>query len=233
MHNCLSHFWAKLYLPISTIVLLFSCFPKTLKYNCNRLTKCTEVNATHSVGPLSTEVCQALNVTVIPGPVVMVPEKDNLTLSCLVSQRKRSGSVLILRWFFSPLDAAAQVVPSPPVLQPNQFLIVKTGIKKLKLYGNYTRCFPRLKFQLYEETEGEVFRLSVRDVMAADQGFYSCRVQEIRKFRNTWRASSNGSSTTQLTGGPHTNFSRQFEWEKNAAVCLQNMVKFKKKQILG
>lgn len=148
---------------------------------------------------LVTEVCQALNVTVIPGPVVMVPEKDNLTLSCLVSQRKRSGSVLILRWFFSPPDAPAQAVPSPPGLPPNQFLIAKTGIKKLKLYGNYTRRFPKLKFRLYEEKEGEVFRLSIRDVTLTDQGFYSCRVQEIRRFRNTWRASSNGSSTTQLT----------------------------------
>lgn len=167
----------------------------------------------------STEVCQALNVTVIPGPVVMVPEKDNLTLSCLVSQRKRSGSFLILRWFFSPLDAPAQVVPSPSALQPNQFLIAKMGIKKLKLYGNYTRRFPKLKFRLYEETEGEVFRLSVRDVMLADQGFYSCRVQEIRRFRNAWRASSNGSSTTQLTGRPQSHLSVLL-W-KNATFWLQ------------
>lgn len=130
----------------------------------------------------------------------MVPEKENLTLSCLVSQRKRSGSVLILRWIFSPLHTDAQVAPSPPPLQPNQFLIAKMGIKKLKLYGNYTRRFPKLKFRLYEETEGEAFRLSVRDVIPTDQGFYSCRVQEIRRFRNAWRASSNGSSTTQLTG---------------------------------
>lgn len=133
----------------------------------------------------------------------MVPEKDNLTLSCLVSQRKRSGSVLILRWFFSPLDAPAQVAPSPPApQQPTQFLIAKTGIKKLKLYGNYTRRFPKLKFRLYEDREGEVYRLCIRDVTATDQGFYSCRVQEIRRLRNTWRASSNGSSTTQLTGRP-------------------------------
>lgn len=168
--------------------------------------------------PRPTEVCQALNVTVTPGPVVMVPEKDNLTLSCLVSQRRRSGSgsVLILRWFFSPLGAPAQVVPSPPPhLQPTQFLIAKTGIKKLKLYGNYTRRFPKLKFRLYEETEGEVFRLCVRDVMATDQGFYSCRVQEIRRVRNTWRVSSNGSSTTQLTGRP------QPHWARRALLHLQ------------
>lgn len=155
---------------------------------------------------LSTEVCHALNVTVTPGPVVMVTEKENLTLSCLVSQRKRSGSVLILRWFFSPLVAPplapppASPSPSSTALEPSQFLVVKMGIKKIKLYGNYTRRFPQPKFRLYEETEGEVYRLWILNVTGTDQGFYTCRVQEIRKHRNTWRASSNGTSTTQLTG---------------------------------
>ncbi|KAI3363161.1 hypothetical protein L3Q82_011811, partial [Scortum barcoo] len=145
-------------------------------------------------------VCQALNVTVTPGPVVMVTERDNLTLSCLVSQRKRSGSVLILRWFFSPLTPpTSPPLPSPPALVPPQFLIVKMGIKKMKLYGNYTRRFTQPKFRLHEEAEGEVYRLWILGVTGTDQGFYSCRVQEIRRHRNTWRASSNGTSTTQLT----------------------------------
>ncbi|XP_008289610.1 V-set and transmembrane domain-containing protein 4a [Stegastes partitus] len=154
---------------------------------------------------LVTEVCHALNVTVTPGPVVLVPEKDNLTLSCLVSQRKRSNSVLILRWFFSPLTAPTLGPPpsfpptSPPALEPAQFLIVKMGIKKLKMYGNYTRRFPQPKFRLHEETEGEVYRLRIFRVMGMDQGFYTCKVQEIRKHRDTWRASSNGTGTTQLT----------------------------------
>lgn len=146
-------------------------------------------------------------MTVTPGPVVTVTEKDNVTLSCLVSQRKRSGSVLILRWFFSPLATPTLAPPppppspSPPALEPSQFLIVKTGVKKNTLYGNYTRRFPRPKFGLYEETEGEVYQLLIVNVTAGmDQGFYSCRVQEIRKYKETWRASSNGTSTTQLTG---------------------------------
>uniref|UniRef100_A0A3Q3MG20 V-set and transmembrane domain containing 4a n=1 Tax=Labrus bergylta TaxID=56723 RepID=A0A3Q3MG20_9LABR len=134
----------------------------------------------------STEVCHALNVTVTPGPVVMATEKDNITLSCLVSQRKRSSSVLILRWFFSPL--------------PSQVLLVKLGIKKMKIYGNYTRRFTQPKFRLSEEVEGEVYRLRILNLSGPDQGFYTCRVQEIHKHRNTWRASSNGTSTTQLTG---------------------------------
>lgn len=163
----------------------------------------------HCLCLLSTEVCHALNVTVTPGPIVMVPEKDNVTLSCLVSQRKRSGSVLILRWFFSPLAAPTHIPPpsspspSPPALEPTQFLIAKMGIKKMKLYGNYTRRFPQPKFRLYEETEGEMYRLWILNVAGMDQGFYTCRVQEIRKHRNTWRASSNGTSTTQLTGRPN------------------------------
>ncbi|XP_058506797.1 V-set and transmembrane domain-containing protein 4a isoform X1 [Solea solea] len=155
---------------------------------------------------LVTEVCHALNVTVTPGPIVMVTEKDNLTLSCLVSQRKRSNSVLILRWFFSPPAAPTPIPPPPPSLSPSppatessQFLIVKMGIKKMKLYGNYTRRFPSPKFRLYEDTEGERYRLQMFSATGTDQGFYTCRVQEIRKHRNTWRASSNGSSTTQLT----------------------------------
>uniref|UniRef100_A0A665UM77 V-set and transmembrane domain containing 4a n=1 Tax=Echeneis naucrates TaxID=173247 RepID=A0A665UM77_ECHNA len=135
---------------------------------------------------LSTEVCYTLNVTVTPGPIVMATEKDNFTLSCLVSQRKRTNSVLILRWFFTPLASS-------------QFLIVKMGIKKLKLYGNYTRRFPQPKFHLHEEAEGELYRLRIFNVTQTEEGFYTCKVQEIRKHRNTWRASSNGTSTTQLT----------------------------------
>ncbi|XP_072293746.1 V-set and transmembrane domain-containing protein 4a isoform X2 [Eucyclogobius newberryi] len=150
---------------------------------------------------LLTEVCHALNVTVMPGPVVMVTERDNLTLSCLVSQRKRSNSVLILRWFYSP-PVSPTTIPQGsslhPSQEPNQFLIAKLGIKKIKLYGNYTRLFPRPKFRLFEEQEGELFRLWIFNVSRMDQGLYSCRVQEIHKLRNTWRASSNGTSSTQL-----------------------------------
>ncbi|XP_036071333.1 V-set and transmembrane domain-containing protein 4a [Oryzias melastigma] len=152
---------------------------------------------------LLTEVCQALNVTVTPGPVVLVTEKDNLTLSCLVSQKKRSTSFLILRWFFSPLPFPSPAPPSslpstPSPLDPSQFLIVKTGIRKLKLYGNYTRRFPHPKFHLHDEEGGEMYRLLILNLTGMDQGFYSCKVQEIRKYRNTWRSSSNGTSTIQL-----------------------------------
>ncbi|MEQ2160525.1 hypothetical protein GOODEAATRI_000078 [Goodea atripinnis] len=150
------------------------------------------------------EVCHTLNVTVTPGPLVLVAEKENLTLSCLVSERKWSSSVLILRWIFSPLThpTLRPLVPttSPTTLSPSQFLIVRIGIKKIQQYGNYSRCFPQPKFRLFDDAAGEVYRLFIANVTGMDQGFYSCRVQEIRKYRNTWRSSSNGTSTTQLAG---------------------------------
>uniref|UniRef100_A0A3B3VXN2 Ig-like domain-containing protein n=1 Tax=Poecilia latipinna TaxID=48699 RepID=A0A3B3VXN2_9TELE len=124
------------------------------------------------------EVCHTLNVTVTPGPLVLVAERHNLTLSCLVSEKKWSNSVLILRWFFLPFT---------PI-----------GIKKMQQYGNYSRRFPQPKFHLFDDAGGEVYRLLIINVTGTDQGFYSCRVQEIRKYKTTWRASSNGSIREQF-----------------------------------
>ncbi|XP_045079633.1 V-set and transmembrane domain-containing protein 4-like, partial [Coregonus clupeaformis] len=151
-------------------------------------------------------VCEALNVTMTPGPVVMVTEGENLTLSCLVSQKKRSNSFLVLRWLFSPPSSFSPLPPSPSPPLPEQ-LIVKLTMKKIKIYGNYSRRFPQPKFHLYEEREGregrteegEEYGLLVLNVTRRDRGFYTCRVQEIRRHRNSWKASSNGTSTAQLT----------------------------------
>ncbi|KAM9560919.1 V-set and transmembrane domain-containing protein 4-like isoform 2-T2 [Salvelinus alpinus] len=152
-------------------------------------------------------VCEALNVTVTPGPVVMVREGENLTLSCLVSQKKRSNSFLVLRWLFSPPPPSfAPLPPSPSPPLPEQ-LIVKLTMKKIQIYGNYSFRFSQPKFHLYEEREGregrteegEVYGLLVLNVTRRDRGFYTCRVQEIRRHRNSWKASSNGTSAAQLT----------------------------------
>ncbi|XP_038152257.1 V-set and transmembrane domain-containing protein 4a [Cyprinodon tularosa] len=153
---------------------------------------------------LVTEVCHALNVTVTPRPLVLVAERDNLTLSCQVSDRKWNSSVLIIRWFFSPLTSPTLQPPPlpttcPTVLLPSQFLIVRRGIKKINQYGNYSRRFPKQKFRFIDDVAGKVYQLLIANVTGMDQGFYSCRVQEIRKYRNTWRTSSNGTSTTQLS----------------------------------
>ncbi|XP_056148158.1 V-set and transmembrane domain-containing protein 4a [Lampris incognitus] len=182
---------------------------------------------------LLTEVCDALNVTVTPRPVVMVTESDNLTLSCLVSQRKRNSSVLVLRWFFSPPPppAAAPTLPPPPpppppsppppAPRPSELLIVKLGIKKMKTYGNYTRSFSQPKFCLYEEKEVEIYRLWILNVTGRDQGSYTCRVQEIYRHRNTWRALSNGSSSAQLiVHFTHEESSSEGVWHLFADVYL-------------
>ncbi|XP_024279212.1 V-set and transmembrane domain-containing protein 4 [Oncorhynchus tshawytscha] len=148
-------------------------------------------------------VCEALNVTVIPGPVVMVSEGENLNLSCLVSQKKRSNSFLVLRWLFSPPPPSFPPLPPSPSPPLPEQLIVKLTMKKIQIYGNYSCRFSQPKFHLYEEregrTEGEVYGLLVLNVTRRDRGFYTCRVQEIRRHRNSWKASSNGTSAAQLT----------------------------------
>ncbi|KAI1894297.1 hypothetical protein AGOR_G00114370 [Albula goreensis] len=131
------------------------------------------------------EVCEALNVTVTPGPVTMCREGDNVTLSCQVSQMKRPSSLLVVRWVFSR-EAG------------EEHLIVKLNMRKAKYYGNYTKRFASPKLRLSEEEEGKAYNLQVLNVSREDGGRYACKVQEIRKHRNRWRASSNGTATTEL-----------------------------------
>ncbi|MGH0116715.1 UNVERIFIED_CONTAM: hypothetical protein FKN15_021263 [Acipenser sinensis] len=63
------------------------------------------------------EICEALNVTVSPGPVAMFMEGENVTLSCHVSQQKNSNSILVVRWMFS-------LVPD------EEHLLVKMNMRK-------------------------------------------------------------------------------------------------------
>lgn len=141
-------------------------------------------------GFVSPEVCEALNVTVTPGPVIMCPEGGNVTLSCRVSQRRWATSLLVVRWLFSRQEGA-----------PEQ-LIVKLNMRKTQYYGNYTKRFAAPKLQLSEVDEGRAYDLLALGVTREDAGRYVCRVQEIRKHRNRWRASSNGTAATQLRGNP-------------------------------
>lgn len=133
------------------------------------------------------ELSEALNVTVTPGPVSMCMEGDNITLSCLVSQRKRSSSVLVLRWLYFPTPE-------------DEHLVVRMGMKKSKYYGNYSKQFPQSKFHLWEEMDGQIYHLLILNVSLEDGGNYTCKVQEIRKQRNKWRASSNGTGSMELRG---------------------------------
>ncbi|KAG7462504.1 hypothetical protein MATL_G00185520 [Megalops atlanticus] len=132
------------------------------------------------------EVCEALNVTVTPGPVTMSPEGNNVTLSCQVSQRKRANSVLAVRWLFAR-DPAGE-----------EQLIVKLSVRKAKYYGNYTRRFTQPKLRLFEEKEAKAYNLLILNISREDGGHYICKVQEIRRHRNRWRASSNGTGATEL-----------------------------------
>uniref|UniRef100_A0A4W4DUF4 Ig-like domain-containing protein n=1 Tax=Electrophorus electricus TaxID=8005 RepID=A0A4W4DUF4_ELEEL len=117
----------------------------------------------------------------------MCLEGENITVSCLVSQKKRSSSVLVLRWLYFPT--------------PNEeHLVVKMNFKKAKYYGNYSRSFAQMKFQLWEEVEGQIYHLLILKVSREDGGNYTCKVQEIRRHRNKWRSSSNGTGSMELRG---------------------------------
>uniref|UniRef100_A0A671QJ39 V-set and transmembrane domain-containing protein 4-like n=2 Tax=Sinocyclocheilus anshuiensis TaxID=1608454 RepID=A0A671QJ39_9TELE len=115
----------------------------------------------------------------------MCMQGDNITLSCLVSQRKRSSNVLVLRWLYFPTPE-------------DEHLVVRMGMKKSKYYGNYSKHFPQSKFHLREEMDGQIYRLLILNVSLEDGGNYTCKVQEIRKHRNKWRASSNGTGSMEL-----------------------------------
>lgn len=134
------------------------------------------------------EVCEALNVTVTPGPVARVLEGDNVTLSCQVAQRRRPDSVLVVRWLFAAFPAN------------DEQLIVKLNMRGAKYYGNYTKRFARPKLRLLEERREQAYGLLILNVSKEDRGHYVCRVQEIRLHQNRWRAASNGTATAELKG---------------------------------
>ncbi|XP_018580408.1 V-set and transmembrane domain-containing protein 4a isoform X2 [Scleropages formosus] len=134
---------------------------------------------------LMAEVTEALNVTIIPGPIATAPQGENTTLSCMVSQRKMPTSLLVVRWLFS-LEAGQEQ------------LIVRLNVRRAEYYGNYTRRFAHPKVKFFQEKEGETYNLLILNISKEDRGHYTCKVQEIRKYRNRWRASSNGTATTEL-----------------------------------
>ncbi|XP_066549575.1 V-set and transmembrane domain-containing protein 4a [Amia ocellicauda] len=131
------------------------------------------------------EVCEALNVTVSPGPVIVSAEGENVTLSCDISQKKKPNSLLVVRWVFS-------------LVSDTEHLIVKMNMRRVQMYGNYTTRFNQQKLKFVEVTEGKTFDLIILNISREDKGHYICKVQEIRKHRNRWRASSNGTATTEL-----------------------------------
>ncbi|XP_048863400.1 V-set and transmembrane domain-containing protein 4a [Brienomyrus brachyistius] len=134
---------------------------------------------------LLAEVCEALNVSVIPGPVAVVPQGHNATLTCKVTQRRRPSSLLVVRWLFS-LEAGQEQ------------LIVRMNVRRAQVYGNYTRRFHQPKVSFFEEKEGETYNLLIFNISVEDRGRYTCKVQEITKHHSRWRSFSNGTATTEL-----------------------------------
>lgn len=133
-------------------------------------------------------MCQAINVTVSPSPFTVAQEGQNVTLTCQVSQRRRSSSLPVVRWTFLPQEGEEEL------------LIARVNMRKARFYGNYTKSFPWPKMKLTVVKQGKIFDLLILNVSEGDRGLYMCRVQEFKKNQNKWKASTNSTATTELRG---------------------------------
>ncbi|CAM5128166.1 unnamed protein product [Eretmochelys imbricata] len=132
------------------------------------------------------DICEALNVTVSPGPTVQYTKGDNATLYCHVSQKRRTDNLLAVRWVFA--------------LSPTQeYLMIKmTKFGIVQYYGNYTHRFHKQRLRLLKERHGATYKFLILNLQPTDQGHYICKVQEIGKHRNKWTAWSNGTAATEV-----------------------------------
>ncbi|KAA0725397.1 V-set and transmembrane domain-containing protein 4 [Triplophysa tibetana] len=130
-------------------------------------------------------ICSAINVTVIPSSFTVVPEGDNITLSCQVSQRRRSVSLPVVRWMFQPEWGG-------------ELLVARVNMRKEKFYGNYTKSFQKPKMKLTVVKQGKIYNLLIMNITEQDRGLYSCRVQEFKRHQERWKVSNNSSATTNL-----------------------------------
>ncbi|KAL8186654.1 UNVERIFIED_CONTAM: V-set and transmembrane domain-containing protein 4 [Gekko kuhli] len=135
---------------------------------------------------VSHHVCEALNVTVSPGPRVQYAVGENASLFCHVSQKRRPESLLAVRWVFA----------LPPAQEYLMIKMTKYGV--VQYYGNYTRHFYKQRLLLLEERHRTVYKFLILNLQQTDQGHYICKVQEIGKHRNKWTAWSNGSASTEI-----------------------------------
>uniref|UniRef100_A0A8D0HNE8 V-set and transmembrane domain-containing protein 4 n=1 Tax=Sphenodon punctatus TaxID=8508 RepID=A0A8D0HNE8_SPHPU len=137
-------------------------------------------------GAPTPDVCEALNVTVSPGPMVWYSEGDNATLFCHVSQKRRSENLLAVRWVFA-LSSAQE-----------SLMIKMTKFGVVQYYGNYTHHFHKRRLHLLKESHGAMYKFLILNLQQMDQGLYICKVQEIGKHRNRWTAWSNGTAATEI-----------------------------------
>ncbi|RLW03982.1 hypothetical protein DV515_00005989, partial [Chloebia gouldiae] len=132
------------------------------------------------------DVCEALNVTVSPGPTVQFSEGDNATLYCHVSQKRKTDNLLAVRWVFAA---------SPT---QEHLMIKMTKFGSVQYYGNYTHHFHKQRLHLLKEEHGTMYKFLILSLQQTDQGHYICKVQEIGKHRNKWTAWSNGTAATEI-----------------------------------
>ncbi|XP_042623022.1 V-set and transmembrane domain-containing protein 4-like isoform X2 [Cyprinus carpio] len=131
-------------------------------------------------------VCSAINVTVTPSPFTVVAEGENITLSCQVTQRRRSASLPVVRWTFQPESGGEEL------------LVARVNMRRAKFYGNYTKSFCKPKMKLTVVKQGKIYNLLIMNISRQDRGLYSCRVQEFKKHQERWKASTNSTASTQL-----------------------------------
>ncbi|XP_070799268.1 V-set and transmembrane domain-containing protein 4 isoform X2 [Pituophis catenifer annectens] len=132
------------------------------------------------------EICEALNVTVSPGPRTQHLIGDNVSLFCHVSQKRRRENLLAVRWVFA--------LPSA-----QEYLMIKmTKFGVVQYYGNYTSRFYKRRLHLLEEKHRTMYTFLILNIQQAEQGHYICKVQEISKQRNKWTSWSNGSASTEV-----------------------------------
>uniref|UniRef100_A0A8D0AGC4 V-set and transmembrane domain containing 4b n=1 Tax=Sander lucioperca TaxID=283035 RepID=A0A8D0AGC4_SANLU len=138
-----------------------------------------------------TYFCLAINVTITPSPFTVAQEGQNVTLSCVVSQRRRNAALPVVKWIF---------LPEGTDRPEDELLIARVNMRKARFYGNYTKSFPWPKLKLTVVKQGKIFDLVILNVSEGDRGLYMCRVQEFKKHQDRWKASSNCTATTELRG---------------------------------
>lgn len=136
-------------------------------------------------------MCLAVNVTITPTPFTVAQEGQNITLTCVVSQRRRNAALPVVKWSFLPAGTERP---------DDELLIARVNMRKARFYGNYTKSFLGPKMKLTVVKQGKVFDLLILNVSQGDRGLYLCRVQEFKKHQDRWKASSNSTAATELRG---------------------------------
>ncbi|KAM3592609.1 uncharacterized protein V6R79_022041 [Siganus canaliculatus] len=135
------------------------------------------------------DVCLCVNVTISPSPFTVAQEGQNITLTCVVSQRRRNAALPVVKWTFLPAGTDRL---------EDELLIARVNMRKARFYGNYTKSFPWPKMKLTVVKQGKIFELLILNVSEGDQGLYMCRVQEFKKHQDRWKAASNCTAATEL-----------------------------------